>query len=84
GIPGESDPSDRSPDVRRSLPTVPARLLTPTSDSGYSRCADANVTPELLPVEEFMESDPGGSYRDSSPGSDIRPPDDEAFMADNA
>ncbi|TID02652.1 Uncharacterized protein CH35J_004050 [Colletotrichum higginsianum] len=83
-IPGESDPSDRNPGVRRSLPTVPARLLTPTSDSGYSRCADANVTPELLPVEEFMESDPDGSYRDSSPGSDVRSPDDEAFMAENA
>ncbi|TQN67587.1 hypothetical protein CSHISOI_07848 [Colletotrichum shisoi] len=83
-IPGESNPSDRSPGVRRSLPTVPARLLTPTSDTGYSRCADANVTPELLPVEEFMESDPDGSYRDSSPGSDVRSPDDEAFMAENA
>ncbi|KZL75189.1 sad1 unc domain protein [Colletotrichum incanum] len=83
-ITGEGDSSDRNPGVHRSVPEVSTRLLTPTSDAGYSRRADAAMTPELLSVEEFMESDADSSYRDSSPGSDVLSPKDDAFVADNS
>ncbi|KAK2006546.1 hypothetical protein LZ32DRAFT_88024 [Colletotrichum eremochloae] len=81
---GEGDVSDRNVDVRRPIPGASTRLLTPTSDAGYSRRLDAALTPELLPVEEFMESDPDSSYRESSPSSDTRSPGDEAFGVDNS
>ncbi|GKT53561.1 SAD1/UNC domain-containing protein [Colletotrichum tofieldiae] len=83
-ITGECESSDRNPDVHQSVPDASTRLLTPTSDAGYSRRADAVMTPELLSVEEFMESDADSSYRDSSPGFDVLSPKDEASTADNS
>ncbi|KAK2023837.1 hypothetical protein LX32DRAFT_644174 [Colletotrichum zoysiae] len=80
----EGELSDRNPDIHRPMPDASTRLLTPTSDAGYSRRADTAMTPELLPVEEYMESDPDSSYRESSPGSDIRSPEDGAFGMDNS
>ncbi|KAK1979499.1 UNC-like C-terminal-domain-containing protein [Colletotrichum cereale] len=76
---GEGDLSGSNPDVHRPIPDASTRLLTPTSNAGYSRLPDTVMTPELLPVEEFLESDPDSSYRESSPGSDTRSPEDEAF-----
>ncbi|GKT43773.1 uncharacterized protein ColSpa_03954 [Colletotrichum spaethianum] len=83
-IAGEDEAPDRNLDVHRLTPDTPKRLLTPTSEAGYSRRPDTAMTPELLSVEEFMESDPHSSFRDSSPGSDVRSPKDEQFITDNS
>ncbi|KAK2000496.1 hypothetical protein LX36DRAFT_654322 [Colletotrichum falcatum] len=83
-LPGEGELSNRNSDMHREMTDASARLLTPTSDAGYSRRPDTTMTPELLPVEEFMESDPDSSYRESSPGSDVRSPEDQAFGVDDS
>ncbi|KAK1598815.1 UNC-like C-terminal-domain-containing protein [Colletotrichum navitas] len=81
---GEGELSDRNLDMHRPIPDASTRLLTPASDARYSHRPDTAMTPELLPVEEFMESDPDSSYRESSPGSDIRSPSDETFEVSNS
>ncbi|EFQ36758.1 hypothetical protein CGRA01v4_07061 [Colletotrichum graminicola] len=81
---GEVELSDRNPDMHRPIPEASTRLLTPASEARYSHRPDTAMTPELLPVEEFMESDPDSSYRESSPDSDIRSPADETFEVNNS